>query len=482
MRKSFDFGLLARLALPLVLIPLMGLAARPHAVTQALWQAQRALQDGSPQPAGVAPYALQQAAEKLPWRSDLWEPAGHAALQNQDAQTAIRCLERAAALEALSPQGWIALGDAYQFTGDQAAALRTWQTLRQSQNPPAEVFDRLLQAHLADRDYAAAIQDLYALTVLSPADPALRFQLGLLLAAQQPDAALAHLTQAAELDPALAPRAQALIDGIRTSSLAGDPAYTLVGAGRELALQDEWELAGEAFRQATLARPDFAEAWAFWGEALSRLPLEHPLAAQALPALEKALRLDPAALTANSLLALYWQRQARYDLAQQYLQTAAELQPRNPALQVDLGANLALQGELDAALQAYQKAVELAPTDLVYIRQLAAFSIQYEYRLRQVALPAARQAVLMAPDDPAAQDLMGQVMILLGDSASAERFLLRALELQADYLPARLHLGLVYMLHGEPQRARQEWQAVLSGSSASSLAEQARRLMQNYFP
>lgn len=482
MRTSVNWGWLARLVLPLFLIPLLGLGARAHTARQALWDAQRALKESSPQSAGAAARSLQLAAERLPWRADLWEPAGRAALQNQDALTSIRFLEQAAALGQLSPQGWVLLGDAYQLQGDAAAAMRAWDTLRQSQNPPVELFDRLLQAHLAGGDFAAAAHDLQALTALNPADPALRFQLGLLLAAQQPEAALAHLAQAAELDPSLAPRAQALIDSIRTASLADDPAYTLVGSGRELALQGEWALAGEAFRQATLARPDFAEAWAFWGEALAHLPPENSLASQALPALEKALSLDSTSLTANSLLALYWQRQGRYDLAQSYLQAAASLQPGNPALQADLGANLALQGNLEAALQAYQKAVELAPTDPAYLRHLASFSIRYEYRLRQVALPAARQALLMEPRDPVAQDLMGQALILLGDSASAERFLLRALELQADYLPARLHLGLVYMLRDEPERARQEWQAVIAASRDSAIANQAQRLMQNYFP
>jgi Flp pilus assembly protein TadD len=97
-------------------------------------------------------------------------------------------------------------------------------------------------------------------------------------------------------------------------------------------------------------------------------------------------------------------------------------------------------------------------------------------------LAAARRAVILDPQDPENVDTLGQVLVLLGDLASAERNFLRAIELDANHAPAHLHLGLVYMLQGERQLAYQEWQTVLLLVPGSPTAQQAERLVKNYFP
>jgi hypothetical protein len=43
-------------------------------------------------------------------------------------------------------------------------------------------------------------------------------------------------------------------------------------------------------------------------------------------------------------------------------------------------------------------------------------------------------------------------------------------------------MGLVYMLQGERQRARQEWSRVISMAPGTQDAKQAQRLINNYFP
>jgi Flp pilus assembly protein TadD len=102
--------------------------------------------------------------------------------------------------------------------------------------------------------------------------------------------------------------------------------------------------------------------------------------------------------------------------------------------------------------------------------------------LRQVGLPAARQAVLLAPDDPACLDTLGQVFFLLGDAASAERFFDRALQADAGFAPAHLHLGLVYLQQGDSKEAVDQFTLASRLAPGSPTAEQAQRLLENPLP
>lgn len=481
MKRWLNPEVIVRLLIPLILIPLLGIAPRSHQVLQDFWEARRALESGSTR---MASTYLARAAERLPWRADLWQMAGNYALQSGSPKDAIRYFEQAAKRASLSPDAQVLLGDAYQQAGDLASAIRTWQALLDRQDSFGDqqaIYKRLLDAHLQLEDYAGAIADLKALVALQPADAQLRYKLGLLLAAQQPEAALPYLSQASELEPDLAKDAQTLVSAIRTASLADDPAYLLLASGRSLASLDQWNLAAEAFSRSTQERPDYAEAWAYLGEACQHLS-NNPDQGTCLSDLQQALALGPESLAANTMMALYWQRLERQDRALEYLEKAIGLDPKNPVLQVQLGSTLAVGGDLASALQAYQHAQEFAPQDPTYPRLLAVFSIKYEYMLRQAGLPAARQALLLAPDDPACLDVMGQILTLLGDTTNAERFLLRAIQSDSGYAPAHLHLGTLYALQGDTAQAIEQLNLASSLSPGTPTAEQAQRLLGNYLP
>lgn len=480
-RRFTEPDILLRLLIPLVFIAILGIAPRPHALARLFWHTQRLL-DAPPSSQNAVEIASGYAeiARRVPWRDELWEKAGLYALQGGEFTAAITYLEEAAARSHLSPAGQIALGDAYRETGQKSTAIQAWEAALRFSDPSVEVYTRLLDTHMALKDYPASINDLQALIALQPTDAELRYRLGLLLTTQQPEAALAHLVQAAELDPSLEEAAQTVVRGVRAARLVDDPAYTKLEAGRALASIGEWELALEAFNQSTQDQPGYVEAWAFLGEA--RQHVTDPDLDLALSDLEKALELDPTSLTANTFLALYWGRRGDYDHALEYLTSTADLYPDNPAIQVELGNTYAVLGDLEAAYQAYQTATELEPRDPIYHRLLAAFSIKYEYHVRQIGLPAARRAVILSPDGPEELDIMAQVLILLSDTGSAERFLQRALDADPGYPPAHLHLGLIYALNGDIQRARQKFNQVIASAPDTPSADQAQRLLETYVP
>jgi tetratricopeptide (TPR) repeat protein len=458
---------------PLLLALLLGITHRPAGLDAHFSGARQAL--GSGDPAGAGSH-LAGIAAQLPWRDTLWEMAGRAALAGGDIETAVFHLENAAQGGHITPAGWLALGDAYRAQTDWDAALQNWRRALDAGADPIEVHARFLQAHRTLGDYPAAIGDLQTLAALDPSNAAVRYQLGLFLATREPHAALDHLLQAAALDAALRAAVEALTASLQPAAETDDPAFTLLSAGRTLASLGEWELAAEAFRQAALANPGYAEAWAFLGEAQQQLGRDGG------SALETALSLDPESLTANLLTGLYFMRQGQPGSALVYFTAAARRDPENPAIQTEIAGAHAALGDINAALEHFQHAIALAPGDPAYLHLLAAYSIYNDIQVEEAGLPAARAAVILNPEDPVALDLIGYSLHLRGDALSALRFLSRALNADPNYAPARLHLGLVYLAQDKVEQAAAQFHLVIRLAPETPWAADAARLLQQYTP
>jgi tetratricopeptide (TPR) repeat protein len=440
-----------------------------------LWQARLDIENNAPLQASAH---LALAAALAPRQVGLWEQAGHESVLGGDPQDAIRFFKQAAALKGLSAQGQVELGDALQASGDLQAAIQAWQAAPAS----VDAWSRLVKAHDTLKDYPAEIADLKALLALQPGQARSVYRLGLLLAAVDPASSTAYLSQAASLDPTLVTAAQTIQRSLDTAGLQSEPAYTYLLTGRALASLGEWDLAAEAFCRATLARPDYAEAWAYLGNARQQAAPLTTEGQEGLTELQKAWGLDPSSVSANTFLGIYWQRHAKPDMALVYLKKAASLDPKNPVLQTELGNAMTAFGDLPAAQKYYQDAIDLEPNNPVYWRILAEFSLMHQIQIHEVALPAARQAVLLDPHDPIGLDLLGQAFFLLEDYANAERTLVRALEASSSYAPAHLHMGQTYLMEGKLDQGRLELNQTISLAPNTSFADQARRLLQRYFP
>lgn len=481
MQTRWSAALLFKLLAILALVSLLGIAPRPHAFDRELQRAQFSAEAESYQDASEH---LSLAAIHYPWRGDLWEQAGMFAQKGSNPADAIRLLERARLAGGLSPQGYLSLGDAYLDAENISAAVRAWQEAPAS----SPAFRRIAEVHRSSGDYPALIDALKNLLRLDPANARLNYELGLLYAATQPDAAPAYLDRAADLEASFSSQAKTLQQAITSARLMEEPAYTFMATGRALASMEEWELAVEAFSRAVRARPDYAEAWAFLGEARQRQASTgqnggaETVAAQSLSDLWTALELDPQSIAANIFMAMYWQRQGKNEEAIDFLLSAAEADPDNPVLLVELGRAAAGASDLTAARTYYERAVDLAPKDPVYLRILAEFSLHHQVQIREIALPAARQAVILAPNDPLSLDLLGHTFYFLEDLASAERFFMRAIAADPDHAPAYLHLGMNYLVQGDADNALRQFMLAHSIAPDSPAGDQAQDLLLRYFP
>ena len=95
---------------------------------------------------------------------------------------------------------------------------------------------------------------------------------------------------------------------------------------------------------------------------------------------------------------------------------------------------------------------------------------------------AARNAVLADGADFTALDLIGYAYFSRGDWVSGLRFLLRALDANPGYAPARLHLGMLYLAREDLAAARQQLELAVELAPGSPAAVQAQEILERFLP
>jgi tetratricopeptide (TPR) repeat protein len=192
--------------------------------------------------------------------------------------------------------------------------------------------------------------------------------------------------------------------------------------------------------------------------------------------------LDHTSVVVRALRGLYWNRQEKYpQMLAEYL-LAAEYEPTNPAWQAEIGNANFKNGDLVAALAAYQRATELAPNESTYWRLLAVFCAENVVYLDEVGLPAAQKAADLAPDDPSALDALGWTYLASSRYANAEQVLADAIKRFPDHLPAHIHLALTYLAQGNRAAAQEKLIYVQSADPNGVDGEMAGQLLKKYFP
>jgi tetratricopeptide (TPR) repeat protein len=269
--------------------------------------------------------------------------------------------------------------------------------------------------------------------------------------------------------------ARLLMTSIQGALLEDDDAFTLTVSGQALGRLGEWELALSAFEAALALQPDYAEAWAYLGEARQQLGRDG-----GFEALQTARDLDPLSVSVNLFEALYWQRRGNYSRAAIPLMNAAALEPENPYLQIELGQNLVAAGDVPAAVPYFQAAIELSPENPEMWKALAAACIQGEIHLDSLALPAAHWARQLAPDDPEAETILGRVLFLLGHTTNARAHYRGAIRLEPGYAPAHLHLAIALIADRRVDEALGHLTAATELAPGSSEAILAQELLKKY--
>ena len=382
-----------------------------------------------------------KAAQRLPWRADLYELSGHAYYHAKDYGQADALYQEAFRRGAFTPAGWVAWGDVNYLRDDPQRATEIWEQALEQKTPSEHLYSRLAEIYQSSGEISKAAETLQKYVSLHQEDGSARYRLGLLLTLSDPDRASTELLSAAQGNPQLDPAVQTLRTALNLAALEDSASARSVIIGRGLGLVSEWQLARVAFEEAVRLDEKNADAWAWLGEANHQAGMPEEGNAE----FERALKLNSNSSTVRGLRGLYLQRIGNFREALVEFEAAGRLEPDNPAWHVSIGETHAKLGDLIQALDSYQTATTLAPEDPSYWRMLAVFCAQNNVNVKDVGMPAAQKAVVLEGEDATSLAVLGWLLTLDGRHVEAERMLERALELDAQSAPAHLHLGMLHL-------------------------------------
>jgi len=171
------------------------------------------------------------------------------------------------------------------------------------------------------------------------------------------------------------------------------------------------------------------------------------------------------------------------DLALATYQQSVKDHPREAGFYVLMGQLYETRQDWQNAQNAYQKALELKPTDPTASNNLANVMLQTGGNV-DVAMSLAQTARRALPDSSDVADTLGWIYYQKGAYESAIGLLQEALKLRAkNKIPEdpgiHYHLGLAYEKAGKPSLARQQLEQVLKlDPNYSDAGEVKKRLSQ----
>lgn len=421
-------------------------------------------------PAAVRAY--RQAAARQVWQPAPWLRLARLHLRMQENVAALQDAYAAGLRGGFTPQVRAELGHALARLGHTAAALEQWRQVADAiqEAPGALLVGVETLIRVADGFYEVGAGDeaeaLYRRLLMAWPDPRAAYRLGLLLAARQPEAARAYLSEAGR-DPRFQADANVVLEALLQAP--SDPAAAAARLGVAFARVEEWRLAEEQLSRAVAQTPNYAQALAYLGLARDRLGQDGytPLA--------QALALAPEDPLVHTLMGYHWKQLGWWEAARVEFEQAYDRDPANAAISAEIGLMYAARGDYETARIWLREATRLAPRDPAFWKLAARFYLDRAFEAAREGLPAALRATELAPDDAEAHDLLGWALYLNGDMEGAMGALNRALELDPGLASAHYHIGLVQARRGDREAARQAFARAAALDPGGPIAQLAQR-------
>ena len=271
--------------------------------------------------------------------------------------------------------------------------------------------------------------------------------------------------------------------------------------GRQQGGMDALRKGIEILSEVLAKTPDHGEAQFLLGWAR----MQEGATAAAIPALEKAIQLDPGIPERLNALALAYEHEQRDPVKIERLyQRALEIQPALADVRVNYGRFLETQGRLDEALLVYQEAAKEQPwleeahynrgTALLRqgkpeeaeqaLRQALTLQPDYPEALGNLGLlyatqgrtseaePLFEHAVAVAPESATALGNLGTFYLNQNQIGDAIRLLRQAVEANPRYLDGLVNLALAYLQQDDTAQARAYAEQALAVAPGNARAQQ----------
>jgi len=233
--------------------------------------------------------------------------------------------------------------------------------------------------------------------------------------------------------------------------------------------RNDFDAAAAAFQRSIALDPRFALGYAGLADTLwqqYQVTRDAALPTQALEAGLNALRLDPNQPATRIAVATVYQGMGQYDEAIEQLKRAFELQPSNDDAHRIYARVLNAQGKTDDALNELQQAVALRPHRWANQSELAAF--YYRQRRLPEASAAYERALEILPSDPRTLLNLGAVSLEMGDVPRSLKLFEQANAIAPTGV-AQMNIGTAYYRLGRFADAVQAYTAAVKLDRASAV-------------
>ena len=376
-------------------------------------------------------------------------------------------LESLAVQSEWSPQMLRQAGDLWRDMGNPSEAVSYWERALQMQPGDVVLLRTLAQTYVELQRWADARERLAQLVEIVPEARWAHFELGLILAAFDPQTAVIHLQEAAD-DSFYGDDALALLD-----VLADDPGDSLVGmrAGTVLAGQERWAYAELAFTQVASLQQPFPEALASVGLARDRQGKDGSRW------IEQALALDPENAEVRLLEGLHLRAVGEYNGSLDALIQAAALDPENPALTAELSTAYRLVNDLPQAEYWLRIAVALSDDNPRFQQLLTLFYAEEVATFPAAGLEHLQQSIVILPNDPDVRAGFGWALHTLGQTENGLAEIETALRIAPNNPRTLLYKARILLDSDRPGEAIPLLQQVIA--TESPYADEAQQILNN---
>ena len=207
-------------------------------------------------------------------------------------------------------------------------------------------------------------------------------------------------------------------------------------------------------QQATLLDSNYGQAWALMSLAQAELKLWYGKEANALPAAERALSINPQIPEALIVKAQYLEEEGRQEEANRHIEAALKADPESWEVNREAARMMFRQGRIREAVPFFEKAASLMDTDyhnpgMLMTCYQALADEENVRRIAQMTLERAERALAKDPADGSAAAFGASSLAMFGEEQRAREWIQRALLLNPESLGLRYNLActLVRELH-----------------------------------